>query len=47
MQRFPAIEPDAMTPAQREVAATIASGPRVSVRVPFVALLHTPALAPR
>ena len=36
-----------MTPAQREVAAEIAAGPRGEVRGPFVALIHHPALARR
>ncbi|NKE43329.1 carboxymuconolactone decarboxylase family protein [Roseomonas frigidaquae] len=46
-ERFPAIPPDQMTEAQREVAAAIAGGPRGSVRGPFLALLHHPALAMR
>lgn len=45
--RFPAIAPEAMTDAQRAVAATIASGPPGGVRGPFLALLHHPALAER
>jgi 4-carboxymuconolactone decarboxylase len=45
--RFPPIAADAMTPAQREVAGAIAGGPRGSVRGPFLALLHNPALAMR
>jgi len=36
-----------MTPAQREVAAEIAAGPRGEVRGPFVALIHHPELARR
>ena len=36
-----------MTPAQREVAAEIAAGPRGEVRGPFIALIHHPALARR
>lgn len=36
-----------MNDAQRAVANLIASGPRGSVRGPFVALLHNPALAER
>ncbi len=46
-ERFPAIPPDQMTEAQREVAAAIAGGPRGSVRGPFLALLHNPPLAMR
>ncbi len=34
-----------MSEAQRAVAAEISAGPRGSVRGPFVALLHNPALA--
>ena len=46
-QRFPKLAPDAMTPAQREVAAEISAGPRGEVRGPFIALLHNPELARR
>ena len=46
-QRFPKLTPESMTPAQREVAAEIAAGPRGEVRGPFIALLHNPALARR
>ncbi len=46
-ERFPAIAPEAMTEAQREVAQAIAGGPRGSVRGPFIALLHQPPLAMR
>lgn len=45
MSRFPALYPETMTPAQREVHDAIASGPRGGVRGPFLALLHNPALA--
>ncbi len=45
--RFPRLTPEAMTPAQREVAAEIAAGPRGEVRGPFIALIHHPALARR
>ncbi len=47
MQRFPAIASEAMTPEQRAVSDTIASGPRGGVRGPFIALLHNPRLAER
>jgi 4-carboxymuconolactone decarboxylase len=47
MVRFPPITPEAMSSEQRAVAAAIAAGPRGSVRGPFVALLHNPALALR
>lgn len=46
-QRFPPIAPEEMTEAQRQVAETIASGPRGGVRGPYLALLHHPALAER
>jgi 4-carboxymuconolactone decarboxylase len=36
-----------MTPAQREVAAEITTGPRGEVRGPFIALIHNPELARR
>ena len=45
--RFPKLTPEQMTPAQREVAAEIAAGPRGEVRGPFIALLHNPELASR
>jgi len=45
--RFPRLTEDAMTPAQREVAAAIAAGPRGEVRGPFIPLLHHPDLAAR
>ncbi len=46
-QRFPKLAPEAMTPAQREVAAEISAGPRGEVRGPFVALIHNAELARR
>lgn len=45
--RYPELTPDAMTAEQRAVAAEIASGPRGSVRGPFLPLLHNPELARR
>ena len=45
--RFPRLTEDAMTPAQREVAAAISAGPRGEVRGPFIPLLHHPDLAAR
>ena len=45
--RFPAIPAEAMSDAQKDVAAAIAGGPRGSVRGPFLALMHNPALAMR
>ena len=47
MTRFPRLTPDTMTPAQREVAAEIAAGPRGEVRGPFIALIHNAELARR
>jgi len=46
-QRFPRLAPDAMTRAQKEVAAEIAAGPRGEVRGPFIALIHNAELASR
>lgn len=46
-ERFPPLAPEAMSEAQREVAARIASGPRGSLRGPFLVLLHNPELAER
>ncbi|WP_296560259.1 carboxymuconolactone decarboxylase family protein [Pigmentiphaga sp.] len=45
--RFPRIPPEQMDPRQREVAASIAAGPRGEVKGPFLALLHHPDLADR
>lgn len=47
MGRFPKLTPEAMTPAQRDVAAEISAGPRGEVRGPFVALIHNAGLAQR
>lgn len=47
MTRFPRLTPETMTPAQREVAAEISSGPRGEVRGPFIALIYNPELARR
>lgn len=46
-QRFPLIAPETMTPAQREVANTIAAGPRGSLRGPFQTWLRSPDFAAR
>ncbi len=43
--RFPKLTAEAMTPAQREVAAEIAAGPRGEMRGPFLALIHNAELA--
>lgn len=43
--RMPPLEPDAMTAAQREVAAEIAAGPRGGVMGPYIAILRSPGLA--
>jgi 4-carboxymuconolactone decarboxylase len=45
--RFPRLNPDEMTPLQREVAAEISAGPRGEVRGPFIALIHNAGLARR
>jgi 4-carboxymuconolactone decarboxylase len=45
--RFPKLTPEAMTPAQREVAAEISAGPRGEVRGPFIPLIHNAELARR
>ena len=47
MTRFPKLTNEEMTPAQREVAAEIAAGPRGEVRGPFIALIHNAELARR
>jgi 4-carboxymuconolactone decarboxylase len=46
-ERFPPVAPEAMSEAQRDVAARIAGGPRGSLRGPFLVLLHNPELADR
>jgi 4-carboxymuconolactone decarboxylase len=45
--RYPPLSPDQMTPAQREVAEAIASGPRGGLRGPFQAWLRSPEVADR
>ena len=45
--RFPAIPPDQMTPAQHRVADAIVAGPRKSLNGPFNAWLRSPELADR
>ncbi len=45
--RYPPLAPEAMTPAQREVADAIASGPRGGLRGPFQAWLRSPEIAQR
>lgn len=46
-ERFPTLKPEAMTPAQKQVADAIASGPRKSLSGPFNAWLRDPELADR
>jgi 4-carboxymuconolactone decarboxylase len=46
-ERFPKLAPEAMTPAQRQAAEAIASGPRKSLGGPFNAWLRSPELADR
>jgi 4-carboxymuconolactone decarboxylase len=45
MSRLPELDPEKLTPEQRRVYDDIASGPRGSVRGPFLALLNSPQLA--
>ncbi|WP_424139722.1 carboxymuconolactone decarboxylase family protein [Roseomonas chloroacetimidivorans] len=45
MSRLPPLDPEALSPAQSEVYNRIATGARGGVRGPFLALLHSPALA--
>ncbi len=45
--RFPELAPEAMTPAQKRVAAAIVSGPRGRLVGPFNAWLRSPELADR
>ncbi|MGF6768256.1 4-carboxymuconolactone decarboxylase [Paraburkholderia sp. GAS199] len=45
MKRIADLDPDRMTPAQRSVYDTIASGPRKGVRGPLAVWLHRPELA--
>lgn len=47
MSRLQPVDPASMTPDQRKVYDSIASGPRGGVRGPFLALLHHPELADR
>jgi 4-carboxymuconolactone decarboxylase len=47
MSRLPDLDPEKLTPEQRRVYDDIASGPRGSVRGPFLALLGSPQLADR
>ena len=45
--RYPPLSPEEMTPAQREVADAIQSGPRGGLRGPFQAWLRSPEIAQR
>lgn len=47
MARLDPVDPAKLTPDQRKVYDSIASGPRGGVRGPFLALLHVPELADR
>ena len=47
MSRFEILSREQMSPRQREVADEIASGPRGSLKGPFLALIHNPELASR
>jgi 4-carboxymuconolactone decarboxylase len=46
-ERFPDLDPAAMTPEQKAIADAIASGPRKSISGPFKAWLRSPVLADR
>ena len=46
-ERFPALSPDQMTPAQKALADKITLGPRKSLGGPFNAWLRSPALGDR
>jgi len=46
-ERFPALTPDRMTPAQRKVAEAIVAGPRKGLGGPFNTWLRSPELADR
>jgi 4-carboxymuconolactone decarboxylase len=46
-ERFPILKPEAMSPAQRQVAEAIAAGPRKSLGGPFNAWLRSPEVADR
>lgn len=45
MSRYEILDREQMNTQQREVADTIASGPRGALKGPFLALIHNPALA--
>jgi 4-carboxymuconolactone decarboxylase len=45
MSRFPELKPEQYDADQKRVAQSIASGPRGSVRGPFLPLLYSPGLA--
>jgi len=47
VSRLPPLDPEVLSPAQSEVYNRIATGARGGVRGPFLALLHSPALAGR
>lgn len=47
MERLETLEPEALSPEQREVYDAIASGPRGQVRGPLAMWLHRPGLASR
>ena len=47
MSRFRILSREEMSARQREVADAIASGPRGSLKGPFLALIHNPELASR
>lgn len=47
MSRLPPVDPAKFTPEQKRVYDAIVTGPRASVRGPFLALMHLPEVADR
>lgn len=45
--RMPPLDPATLTPAQRQAAQTLATGPRGGVKGPFIPLLRSPLLMDR
>ena len=45
MSRLPELDPNALTPEQKQVFDAITNGPRGGVRGPFAALMHHPGIA--
>jgi len=47
MNRLPPLDPESLSPRQKEIYSAIAAGPRGSVRGPFPAWIRSPELADR